>query len=48
MKALVARRGNDNWIREELHYLHEHRLSILLKLLATLVGIGALVAILPL
>lgn len=48
MAALVAARGNDNWIREELHYVYEHRLSILLKLLAALVGIGVLVAILPL
>lgn len=48
MKALVARRGNDNWIKEELQYMYAHRLSILLKLLATLVGIGILVAILPL
>lgn len=48
MKALVAARGNDNWIREELHYMYAHRLSIFLKLLAALVGIGVLVAILPL
>lgn len=48
MTALVATRGNDNWIREELHYMSSHRLSIFLKLLLTVVGIGVLVAVLPL
>ena len=48
MRTLVAERGNDNWIQEDLRYIYEHRLSIFLKLLALLVGIGALVAILPL
>jgi hypothetical protein len=48
MRALVAARGNDHWIQEELRYLYEHRLSLFLKLLATLIGIGALVAIFPL
>ncbi len=48
MTRLVAARGNDNWIKEDLHYLYAHRLSIVLRLLATLVGIGVLVALLPL
>lgn len=48
MTTLVTTHGNDNWIEQELRYMYEHRLSILLKLLAALVGIGALVAILPL
>ena len=48
MRQLVAARGNDNWIKEELRYMHEHRLAILIRLLAVLVGIGVLVAILPL
>ncbi len=48
MQQLVAIQGNDTWFQEDLHYIYEHRLSILLKFLATLVGIGALVALLPL
>ncbi len=47
MRDLVAQRGNDNWIREELHYMYAHRLSILLKLLLMLIGIGALATLLP-
>ncbi len=48
MKALVATRGNDNWIKEELSYLYRHRFSIVLKLVAVFVGIAVLIAILPL
>lgn len=48
MQRLVAEKGNDNWIKEELRYMHTHRFSIFLKLLATLIGIAALVAVLPL
>ncbi len=48
MKTLVADRGNDNWIKEEFRYMYSHRFTIFLKLLATLIGIAALVAILPL
>jgi len=48
MKELVESRGNDNWIREELNYMYEHRFSILLKLFAVIIGIAMLVAILPL
>jgi hypothetical protein len=48
METLVADRGNDNWIKEELRYMYTHRLTIFLKLLATLIGIAVLVAILPL
>jgi hypothetical protein len=48
MRELVESRGNDNWIKEELRYMYEHRLSIFLKLLAALIGIGVLIAILPL
>lgn len=48
MKTLVANRGNDNWIKEELWYMYEHRFAIFIKLLLTLIGIGVLVAVLPL
>ncbi len=48
MKALVESRGNDNWIKEELRYMSEHRLSLSLKLLTVIIVIAALVAVLPL
>lgn len=48
MAALVAARGNDRWIQEELRYMYEHRFSILLKLFGVLIGISILIAILPL
>lgn len=48
MKELVARRGNDNWIKEEIQYLRHHWKSILGKLILTLIAVALLIIALPL
>lgn len=48
MRQLVAERGNDDWIKEDLRYMYTHRFSIFFRLLAVIIGIGVLVAVLPL
>ena len=48
IKALVSKRGNDNWIHEELRYMKEHRIDIFMKLCVVILGIMVLIAVLPL
>lgn len=47
MKKLVAERGNDNWVKEEMGYMRHHWFSILWKLLVVLGAILLLIIALP-
>lgn len=48
MHELVARRGNDNWLKEDLDYTRHHWKDILGKLILTIVAITLLIIVLPL
>lgn len=48
MRELVAKRGNDNWLREDIAYIRRHWKSIIGKLIITLIGITLLIIVLPL
>lgn len=48
MKALVDKRGNDNWLKEDLAYMRHHWKSILGKLIITIAAIALLIIVLPL
>ncbi len=47
MRKLVAKHGNDNWLKEDLAYMRRHWLSILFKLLVVLGSITLLIIALP-
>ncbi len=47
MRKLVAERGNNNWLKEDLAYVRRHWLSILFKLLVVLGSITLLIIALP-
>lgn len=48
MHALVAERGNDNWIKEDLAYMRREWKSIALKLILTIIIVALLIIALPL
>ena len=48
MKALVKKRGNDNWLKKDLAYMRHHWKSILGKLMITIAAITLLIIVLPL
>lgn len=47
MKKLVAERGNDNWIKENIGYMRRHWFSILFKLIVVIGAITLLIIALP-
>lgn len=48
MRALVARRGNDTWLKEDVHYHLTHWRTALWKLVLTAIVITLLIILLPL
>ncbi len=47
IRALVARRGNDTWLTEDIRYHREHWRTALWKLVLTLIVVTLLIILLP-